>query len=73
MMTCQYLLTGRYSLCTAVRGSMVPSLSEMEAYCAGDPLRCPIHQQHSASQMNVCPEAAMALLGAKDAAEAGVS
>jgi hypothetical protein len=62
-MACEYLLGGSHPLCLVVQGLMTPSLSEMRAYCTTDyPSRCPLYQQHAATQEDVPLDAAVILL-----------
>jgi len=49
---------------------MVPSLSQIAAYCASNPCRCPLYQRYEASQKEVCPEVAMALFAFAEEASA---
>jgi hypothetical protein len=61
-MACKYFLHGRYPLCTVVRGSMVPSLWELRAYCtSGRETHCPVYQRYEATHAQVPPEAGPAL------------
>ncbi len=69
-MQCRHLADERYSLCTVVRGGMIPSLSEIVAYCTTNPCRCPLYRCYEASHTEVYPESATALFAAGDAADA---
>lgn len=62
-MACRHLLGGTHPLCLAVQGLMTPSLWELQAYCATThPSRCPLYQQHAATQEPVPLDAAVMLL-----------
>jgi hypothetical protein len=61
-MACPYLSSGKYGICTVVLGSMAVSLWESRTYCTtAHPNRCPVYQQHEATQETVSPETALTL------------
>jgi signal transduction histidine kinase len=66
-MACEHLLRGTYPLCMVAQGLMIPSLSEMRAYCTSDhPSGCPLYQQYEATQEKVPLEAAARLIAARE-------
>ena len=67
-MACRYLLNQTYPLCTVVRGSMVPSLGELRAYCVSDePSRCPLQRHYEATQVPIAMSIVAELLAATEA------
>ena len=63
-MACEHFLSGKYPLCTVVRGLMTPSLWEMHTYCTSEhSSACTLYRQYTASQEKVALEAAVALIG----------
>ncbi len=72
MMTCKYLLNGKYALCTAVRGLMVPSLAELQTYCtSGRSCRCHIYLQYETTQAKVPLEAVSLVVDGAETADLG--
>ncbi len=61
-MACEHLIGEQFPLCTVVQGLMVPSLSQMRAYCTSDaPISCALYQQHESNKEKVPLETAALL------------
>jgi hypothetical protein len=63
-MACEHLIGGKLPLCAVVKGLMIPSLSEMGAYCTSDdPISCALYQQYESRKEKVPLETAAVLTG----------